>query len=188
MRHRASRLLRRGHLETLPLSAAADLPSDETAADDKLARRDQASLALAAVAGLPAELREVAALFYLHDCSHQDIAVFLGLSTTTVNNRLHAARRKLKERMLDMVSNTLHGNALPDDFANRIGRLVESRGNVVEVLFDPSSLPDLLSELAVSDEANKRAIAVQVVQRPGGGLVRAIALAPETPCRAAPRC
>ncbi len=76
-----------------------------------------------------------------------------------------------------MVSDTLHGNALPDDFANRIGRLVESRGNVVEVLFDPSSLPDLLSELAVSDEANKRAIAVQVVQRPGGGLVRAIALA-----------
>ncbi len=177
VRRRASRLLRRGHLETLPLSAAAELPSDEPAADDRVDRQDQASRALTAVAGLPADLREVATLFYLHDCSHQDIAVFLGLSTTAVNNRLHAARRHLKERMLDMVSDTLHGNALPDDFANRIGRLVESRGNVVEVLFDPSSLPDLLSELAVSDEANKRAIAVQVVQRPGGGLVRAIALA-----------
>lgn len=177
VRHRAARLLRRGHLETLPLSAAAALPNDEPTADDQLDRHDQASRALAAVAGLPAELREVATLFYLHDCSHQDIAVFLGLSTTTVNNRLHAARGTLKERMLDMVSDALHGNALPDDFANRIGRLVESRGNVVEVLFDPNSLPDLLSELAVSDEANKRAIAVQVVQRPGGGLVRAIALA-----------
>ena len=179
VRHRASRLLRRGHLETLPLSAAAELPSGEAAADEQLDRQDQASLALAAVAGLPAELREVATLFYLHDCSHQDIAVFLGISTTTVNNRLHTARGKLKERMVDMVSDTLHGNALPDDFANRIGRLVESRGNVVEVLFDPNSLPDLLSELAVSDEANKRAVAVQVVQRPGGGLVRAVSLSPE---------
>lgn len=180
VRRRASRLLRRGHLETLPLAAATELPSDEAAADEQLEQRDQVSLALAAVARLPTELREVATLFYLHDCSHQDIAVFLGLPVATVNNRLHAARRKLKERMLDMVSDTLHGNALPDDFANRIGRLVESRGNVVEVLFDPSSLPDLLAELAVSDEANKRAVVVQVVQRPGGGLVRAVTLSPDT--------
>ena len=50
---------------------------------------------------------------------------------------------------------------------------------MIDVLFDPNSLPDLLTELAVSDEANKRAVAVQVVQRPGGGLVRAVVLAPE---------
>lgn len=179
VRHRASRLLRRGHLETLPLAAAAELPSDQPSADEQLDRQNEAGRALAAIADLPVELREVATLFYLHDCSHQDIAVFLGLSTATVNNRLHTARSKLKERMLAMVSDTLHGNALPDDFANRIGRLVESRGNVIEVLFDPSSLPDLLTELAVSDEANKRAVAVQVVQRPGGGLVRAVALSPD---------
>src|SRR5262249_9227463 len=82
----------------------------------------------------------------------------------------------LKERMVAMVSDTLHARSLPDDFANRIGRLVETRGNVVEALFDPQSLPDLLSELAVSDEANKRSITVQVVQRPGGGVVRAVTL------------
>jgi RNA polymerase sigma factor (sigma-70 family) len=179
VRHHASRLLRRGHLETLPLSAAADLATDQPAADERLERHGDGRRALAAMADLPAELREVATLFYLHDCSHQDIAAFLGLSTTTVNNRLHAARAKLKERMLAMVSDTLHGNALPDDFANRIGRLVESRGNVIEVLFDQNSLPDLLTELAVSDEANKRAVAVQVVQRRGGGVVRAVTLSPD---------
>jgi hypothetical protein len=34
------------------------------------------------------------------ECSHQNIAVFLDLSVATVKNRLHAARSKLKERML----------------------------------------------------------------------------------------
>jgi F-type H+-transporting ATPase subunit beta len=117
-------------------------------------------------------------LFYVHDCSHQDIAAFLGLPVSTVNNRLHAARTKLKERMVAMVSDTLHARSLPDDFAHRIGRLVETRGSVVEALFDPQSLPDLLAELAVSDETNKRAVTVQVVQRPGDGLVRAVTIGP----------
>jgi len=49
---------------------------------------------------------------------------------------------------------TLHTHGLPDDFANRIGRLVAVQGGVVEALFDPAALPDLLSEITVSDEAN----------------------------------
>jgi hypothetical protein len=95
-----------------------------------------------------------------------------------VNNRLHAARSRLKERMLTMVAETFQAHGLPDDFANRIGRLVETRGGVVEALFDPQSLPDLLTELAVSDEASKRAVTIQVIQRPGGGIVRGITVAP----------
>ena len=124
-------------------------------------------------------LREPATLFYIHECSHQDIANFLGISTTTVNNRLHAARSKLKERMLTtMVAESLQAHGLPDEFANRIGRLVGTRGDVVEALFDPRSLPDLLAELAVSDEANHRTMTVQVVQRPGGGIVRGVIASP----------
>jgi len=77
-----------------------------------------------------------------------------------------------------MVSETFQAHSLPDDFANRIGRLVATRGDVIEALFDPHSLPDLLTELAVSDEKNQRAITVQVVQRPGGGIVRGIIASP----------
>jgi hypothetical protein len=40
----------------------------------------------------PDRLREPATLFFIHECSHQDIAVFLGLSVATVNNRLRPAR------------------------------------------------------------------------------------------------
>jgi F0F1-type ATP synthase beta subunit len=77
-----------------------------------------------------------------------------------------------------MVTNTLHSQGLPDDFANRIGRLIETRGDMVEALFDPASLPDLMTKLAVSDEARKRSVTIQVMQRSGGGIVRGVANAP----------
>jgi F0F1-type ATP synthase beta subunit len=44
------------------------------------------------------------------------------------------------------------------------GGIGEARGNVVDILFDPNAMPDILSELAVSDEANRRAI---IAERPG---------------------
>src|SRR5215813_199506 len=175
VRHHAFRVLRRKDLHELPLADADQVAAEEPAADHRLEQRQRAAAVMAAMAELPDELREPAMLFFVHECSHQDIANFLGLSAATVNNRIYAARAKLKRRMLTMVTQTLQTHALPDDFANRIGRLIETRGNVVDILFDPNAMPDILSELAVSDEANRRAINVQVVQRPGAGIVRGIA-------------
>jgi hypothetical protein len=166
------------HPEALRLVDDEEVVSEQPAPDDRLDQRQQAVAALAAIAELPPALREPATLFFVHECSHQDIAVFLGIPAATVNNRLHAARSRLKERMLTMVAETFQAHRLPDDFANRIGRLVETRGGVVEALFDPQFLPDLLTELAVSDEASKRAVTIQVIQRPGGGIVRGITVAP----------
>ena len=183
VRHQAFRVLRRRQFEIVPLDVAENIPTERALPDDQLDQHQQARAALAAIAKLPAPLREPATLFYVHECSHQDIANFLGISATTVNNRLHVARAKLKERMPAMLAETLHAHGLPDDFANRIGRLVAARGEVIEALFDPHSLPDLLTELAVSDEANRRTITVQVIQRPGGGIVRGVIASPpgETP-------
>lgn len=178
VRHQAFRGLRQKELEIVPLETAENVASEQVLPDDGLAQREQARAVLAAISELPLTLREPAALFYIHECSHQDIANFLGISATTVNNRLHAARVKLKERTLTMVAETLQTHGLPDDFAKRIGRLVAARGDVIEALFDPHSLPDLLTELAVSDEANRRTITVQVIQRPGGGIVRGVILSP----------
>jgi RNA polymerase sigma factor (sigma-70 family) len=160
VRHHAFHSLRRRVLDTVPLEAAEDVRSDGTPADDQLDQQQQLATAMAAMATLPATLREPAILFYIHECSHQDVANFLGISPTTVNNRLHAARTRLKERMLTMVGETFHANGLLDDFATRIGRLIAARGDVIEALFDPQSLPDLLTELAVSDEKNQRAVSV----------------------------
>jgi RNA polymerase sigma factor (sigma-70 family) len=176
VRRQAGRVLRRAQLQMVPLAAAENVPAEQVDPDEQLAARQRSAAVLAAIAELPPRLREPATLFYLHDCSQQDIAAFLELPLATVNNRLHAARRRLKERMLAMMTEALRSHGLPDDFAHRIGRLVDARDVVVDALFDPQSLPDLLSELAVSDEANRRLVTVQVIQRPGGGIVRAVVL------------
>jgi len=77
-----------------------------------------------------------------------------------------------------MVKDTLGSHQLPDDFAARIGRIVRARERVIEARFDPAAMPAMLTELTVSDEAQQRAVPVQVVQRRPDGLVRAVATAP----------
>jgi RNA polymerase sigma factor (sigma-70 family) len=174
VRHHAFRQLRRKRHASVPLAEAESVADEEPLSDYILEQRRQANAALAAISELPDRLREPATLAFVHDCSHQDVATFLGLSLTTVNNRLHAARSHLRKR-LAMVTDTLHANALPDEFAHRIGRLIETRGDVVDALFDPAALPDLMTELTVSDEARKAGVTVHVMQRPGGGMVRGLA-------------
>src|SRR5262249_2504169 len=178
VRHRAHRVLRRKHLEGLPLAAADSMAADEPAPDRRWERRQAIGAVLAAIAGLPGPLREVVTLYYVHDCSHQDIATFLGVPVTTVNNRLHAARAQLKRRTLIMVKDTLEAHRLPDDFAARIGHIVSARDGVVDARFDPVSLPDFLTGVVASDEAPQRAVSLQVAQRLPDGIVRCIVTSP----------
>jgi RNA polymerase sigma factor (sigma-70 family) len=178
VRHRAHRLLRRKHLEALPLAEAGAVAADEPGPDRRLERRQQVGAVLAAIAGLSRPLREVVTLFYVHECSQQDIATFLGVPVTTVNNRLHAARAQLKRRTLTMVKDTLEAHQLPDDFAARIGRIVRAREGVIEARFDPASLPDILTEIVASDDARQRAVTLQVVQRLPDGIVRCVVISP----------
>src|SRR6266436_9521839 len=83
VRHHAFRVLRKRTLRTVPLAEAEDLPGEEVLPDRRLEQRRQSAMALAAIAGLPGKLREPATLFFIHECSHQDIAVFLGLPVAT---------------------------------------------------------------------------------------------------------
>jgi RNA polymerase sigma factor (sigma-70 family) len=178
VRHQAHRLLRQRHLEALPLAAAEAVAVEGSPPDDRLAQGQQVAAVLGAIARLPVPLREIVTLFYVHECTQQDIATFLGLPVTTVNNRLHAARTQLKRRTLTMVKDTLEAHRLADDFAARIGRIVRAREGVVEVLFDPTRLPDPLTELTVSDEGRRRAVTVQVVQLLENGVVRCVPMSP----------
>src|SRR5215813_57750 len=150
VRHRAHRVLRRKELEVVPLTAVDAVPADVVGADRRLERQQAIGDVLAAIADLPRALREIVVLYYVHECTQQDIATFLGLPVTTVNNRLHAGRVQLKRRMLGMVKDTLGAHQLPDDFSARIGRIIGTQGSLVDARFDPANLPDVLTELAVS--------------------------------------
>jgi RNA polymerase sigma factor (sigma-70 family) len=178
VRHQAHRVLRQRRHPFLPLETALTVPANGTGPDGRLEEQERVAAVLGAIAGLPSSVREVTTLFYVHDCTQQDIATFLGLTVTTVNNRLHTARQLLKRGMLTMVKDTLEAHRLPDDFAARIGRIVRAREGVVEVIFDPTNLPDPLTELTVSDTPRRRAVTVQVVQLLEGGVVRCVPLSP----------
>ena len=67
-----------------------------------------------AIGILPEAQRQVVALFYIRRHSQPEIAAFLEVPLTTVKKRLVDARKKLRERMLDMVSETLQDNG-PDE-------------------------------------------------------------------------
>src|SRR5215475_8478863 len=178
VRHRAHRVLRRRHLEALPLDRADAVAAEDPGPDRRAEQQQDVAGVLAAIGSLSRPLREVVTLFYVHECSQQDVATFLGVPVTTVNNRLHAARAQLKRRTLTMVKDTLEAHQLPDDFSARVGRIVRAREGLVEARFDPESLPDVLTELVASDETRPGAVTLQVVQRLSDGIVRCVATSP----------
>jgi RNA polymerase sigma factor (sigma-70 family) len=87
VRHQAFRVVRCDRVHAVPLTEAEELPSDEQPADYIVKQRRQAAAALAAISELPDALREPATLFFIQECSHQDIATFLGLSVARAVSR-----------------------------------------------------------------------------------------------------
>jgi RNA polymerase sigma factor (sigma-70 family) len=75
---------------------AADPPS-------VAARHEMAERVRSAIAALPKRERSVATLFYVNGHSRRTIAEFLEVPLTTVDNRLQAARRRLRRRMAKYV-------------------------------------------------------------------------------------
>jgi RNA polymerase sigma factor (sigma-70 family) len=172
VRRQALHALRARRLTSL--AEAEHLPGEGLSADQRMDASRRRMLALAALADLPDGLREPAVLRWVHECSQAQIAAFLDLPLTTVNNRLHAARGRLKRRILAMMKDALSDRLLPEDFPARIGRIVRAEGPVIEARFEPAGPPELFSTLIAADEAG-RAVTVQVVQHLSDGRVRAVA-------------
>ena len=174
--HCAHRVLRRRMLAMAPLDEAAAVAGSALDPAASAERSERAAAMLAAVDALPAALRDVTLLHYVHERSHAQIATFLGLPATTINNRLHAARAQLKRRMLAMVKDTLHEHRLPEDFPARVGRVVSADGPVIEARFAAADLPEVHTALALESGAG----ALHVIQRLPDGRVRGLA-APGVP-------
>jgi RNA polymerase sigma factor (sigma-70 family) len=101
--HCTNRLVRGKRISTLPLDEAVDLPSHEPTPAQALEKKEMSQLVLEAVRSLPESERTVTHLFYFDDYSQREIADLLGTPVTTVNNRLYSSRRRLKQRMGDLV-------------------------------------------------------------------------------------
>ena len=97
---------RRSARPTLPLAETLPLPEDQE--PGRVAERaDDAGRVRAAIEALPCPLREATLLYYLAGHDIQEIAAFLALPPSTVKNRLHAARKRLRKELWTMAETIL---------------------------------------------------------------------------------
>lgn len=73
-----------------------------------------------ALDSLPETHRQVLTLFYLGGMSGKEISVFLGMSHSTIRQRLYRARSQLKEEMLAMMTEAFETQKLQADFTIHI--------------------------------------------------------------------
>jgi RNA polymerase sigma factor (sigma-70 family) len=170
VRHRCLRRLRRRDLTLLPSTAELEgLEGAEHAAPD--ARNEQRAFARRLLELLPPRERELVTLFYLKECSQQEIASFLGLPLSTVNNRLHDARERMKKWEKHMDTNSPSAASSGAGAASRIGTLIKLDGPLAEARFDPDASFDLFDALAVVGADGRAVERMKVCQRGGGGRV-----------------
>jgi len=75
--------------------------------------------------------RIVLTLFYMDGLSYRDISEFLGLPVSTIKSRLHQARKKLKEKMIAMVDETLKQVKPEKDFTDLIKYLKQKTPTIM---------------------------------------------------------
>ena len=119
------RITRRKRPQDLSREAEGRLPSREPEPGDVAVKKEMAESVLRAIQTLPEPERTVTTLFYINGYSQNDIADFLEVPATTVNNRLHKSRERLKERMMNMVAGEMKSHPLPEQFPERIRLLLE---------------------------------------------------------------
>ena len=130
---------------------------------------------LAAIHALPEAERVSAVLFYIHNHSQREVAAFLNLPVSTVNNRLRNARKHLREgELVPMAKDALKTHALPDDFAARIGAVVRSEGAIVDARFGAAKRPPVLNQVTITDDRSGLSLTAHVAQYLNDDLVRCI--------------
>lgn len=96
------RVTRRGRLVVVPLSEVVEPTDVDPQPDEMVARAEQALAVRSAVDRLPAAQRDAIAAYYLAGQTQAEAADALGISISTINNRLHVARTNLKRKLADM--------------------------------------------------------------------------------------
>ena len=99
---------------------------------------------LAAVAELSEEQRQVFRLHYEEGLSHERTGAKLGLSKETVNMRLHAARTRLRRRLISMNLN--------DSVMAHVGHVVSADGALITMQFPSDAVPLLVARLVSGGE------------------------------------
>jgi RNA polymerase sigma factor (sigma-70 family) len=87
----------------LPLEDAGEVRSTTPLPDQAAAAKEQEERLAEVIGGLPASEGEVTRLFYFEDRSLKEISESLQVPVQTVKSRLHTARARLRQRLMEIV-------------------------------------------------------------------------------------
>lgn len=155
-----NRITRRKRPQTLPLDEVAEAALRHDGPDRLVERREIREKVLEAVRALPEHQRVATTLFYIDGYSQAEVAEFLEVPVTTVKKRLHDSRRRLRQRMMVMVDETLKSFALPPSFTDVLVRMVASQADLkaaAQILggsYHGKRAPGMFETVDAAQEAN----------------------------------
>jgi len=121
------RMTRRGKkVEIVSMEQLVGIASEDLHPDRITEENEMRRLVREAIDTLPENERQTVSLFYVSDHSQREVAVFLGVSVAVVKNRLRSARKRLKERLFDMVKDNIYENrpSRDDRFIDRVREIL----------------------------------------------------------------
>lgn len=119
------RITRRRRAPQVPLDETATAAGRESGPEVLAERGETLSAVLREVEALPENERVAVTLYYIDGYSTGDVSEFLEVPVSTVKNRLHTARRRLRERMADMVEDELKRHAPGEALNRKVSRIIE---------------------------------------------------------------
>ena len=122
------RLIRGKSIATIPLDAAHEQAARESDQSEKLEQREMKDRVLEAVDALPENERAATMLYYIGGYSQMEIGAFLDAPVTTVKKRLHSARSRLREMLMDAVEESLRERrpSRDEQFAGRLMEILKA--------------------------------------------------------------
>lgn len=113
----------RGHRQEPLGDEAHRIASAEPGAHEKLEREERRATVEQAIQSLPEHEQVAVRLFYMGQQSTREIAAFLEVSAGAVRTRLHSARKRLKQELMEMVGDELSTQRASRDagFAEQVG-------------------------------------------------------------------
>jgi RNA polymerase sigma factor (sigma-70 family) len=119
------RITRKQRLTAIPIEKIGDAVDVSSSPAEMVLKKESHDLVLDRIKDLPEKERIETTLFYMDGYSLAEVGNFLEVSPNTVKGSLHSARKKLKERMIDMVEKTLKSHAPGNEFNNRVRSVLE---------------------------------------------------------------
>ena len=100
-------------------------PSKEPTPESRAERSELRERVLAAIGNLSTTLRETTTLFYINGYSVDQVAAMQDVPVGTVKRRLHDARTRLQEEMIEMVEDTLKSESPRENVAAEVYEILK---------------------------------------------------------------